>query len=67
MNKVETKHYQQLLGKRIVQIVESTDRQSFPGFVLNDGKVVWVQCDPEGNGPGFLAIDEPNDDPVGES
>jgi hypothetical protein len=67
MNKFEKKYYEQLLGRKIVQMcVSPSDDGDFPGFILDNGKTVWVQRDPEGNGPGFLAIEEPNDDPKGE-
>ena len=26
------------------------------GLTFSDGTLVWVLCDPEGNGPGFLEI-----------
>ena len=28
------------------------------GFAMNDGTRIWVLCDPEGNGPGFLSVEE---------
>lgn len=28
------------------------------GLVLDDEAIAWVDKDPEGNGPGFLALDE---------
>jgi len=59
MNAVMTQHYQRLLGRRIVQIVESTEWPAAPGFLLDDDTTVWIQQDPEGNGPGFLEIQEP--------
>ena len=57
MNSVMTAHYQRLLGRRIVQIVESTEHPPIPGFRLDDGTMVWIQCDPECNGPGYLQIE----------
>ena len=59
MNRVMTDYYRQLLGRKIVQIVESSEHPPTPGFLLDDGKTVWIQCDPEGNGPGFLQIEKP--------
>jgi hypothetical protein len=49
------KHYKRLLGRTIVQIAED-DEDDTAGFILDNGDVVWVMCDPEGNGPGFLDI-----------
>ena len=59
MNKVMSDYYQQLLGRKIVQIVESTEHPPTPGLRLDDGRIAWIQCDPEGNGPGFLQIEKP--------
>jgi len=53
-------HLKQLLGARILGIVisgDADDEYSCYGLRLNSGKVAWIQCDPEGNGPGFLAIE----------
>jgi len=61
MNKVMQDHYRQLLGHRIVQLAESTDQPPIPGLLLDDGTAVWIQCDPEGNGPGFLLIEKPTE------
>ena len=62
-------HLSQLIGRRIVQLAVSGGADEFDrcyGLILDDGKVpnmsnkclvAWIQCDPEGNGPGFLAIE----------
>jgi hypothetical protein len=44
-----------LVGKKITGVVLSSDGES-AGFSLNDGSVVWVDRDPEGNGPGWLSV-----------
>lgn len=46
-----------LVGRRIRHAVRGPDG-SF-GFTLDDGTLVWVDCDAEGNGPGWLAIEKP--------
>lgn len=52
-----TKKMKQLVGRRIVGLIESSDDYPpIPGLKLDDGTLVWIQCDPEGNGPGFLEI-----------
>jgi len=50
--------YKQLIGKTIkgIAVSQNLDFQDI-GLEFMDGTVAWVQCDPEGNGPGFLAID----------
>lgn len=58
MNKFEKEHYAQLIGRKIVGLVETDDVPPVPGFTLDDGKTVFILCDPEGNGPGFLAIEK---------
>ena len=59
----------QLVGFKIVDTVITPDSDSY-GFVVEradeiethvlgpDRKVCWVDCDPEGNGPGWLQIEE---------
>lgn len=54
-----------LVGWQIVDTVVSEDSESW-GFVIQrdphgkpiQKKVCWVDCDPEGNGPGFIQIEE---------
>lgn len=52
-----------LMGGTILQrcTTGDDDYQDFVGFVVKcrDGKqrVCWIQCDTEGNGPGFLAVE----------
>jgi hypothetical protein len=33
--------------------------QVFYGLEFTDGSIAWIDCDPEGNGPGFLKIQRP--------
>ena len=49
-----------LVGGRIIDTVITPDSDSY-GFVVRKGdetKVCWVDCDSEGNGPGWIAIQE---------
>lgn len=50
------KKYSKLIGKQVVQVAKSDDEEPFYGLVFDDGTVAWIQCDPEGNGPGFLQL-----------
>ena len=46
------------LGATLTDIV--TDGDGFVGLVVRSKEkvetVLWVQCDPEGNGPGWIAV-----------
>ena len=46
----------ELLGRTITEIVISDDKVSF-GFRVDSDLLCWVDCDPEGNGPGWLAME----------
>lgn len=46
-----------LVGQKITGVVQSQDKTSV-GFKLANGTVAWVDCDPEGNGMGWLAIEK---------
>ena len=50
----------QLIGGKITDTVVTEDEESYGFVVEKDGakKVCWVDCDPEGNGPGFVSIEE---------
>ena len=54
-----------LVGGKITDTVMTKDNENY-GFVVEaeDGtkKVCWVDCDPEGNGPGFISIQEKTDE-----
>ena len=59
MNAHMVKHLSQLAGKKIVGLIEDKDTSDIGevvGFELNDGTLVWIMRDPEGNGPGHLDI-----------
>ena len=48
-----------LVGSKITGAATTADGESF-GLVIKKGKtttVVWVLCDPEGNGSGWLDIE----------
>jgi len=52
---------QEIIGTRIVNAVVSNDKESWGfrvAFPNGKFKIVWVSCDPEGNGPGFLDIEK---------
>ena len=67
------KELRKLIGFKIVDTVITEDKDSY-GFVVEradeieahvlgrDRKVCWVDCDPEGNGPGWLQIEEHPDE-----
>jgi hypothetical protein len=57
----EIQNANQLLNGVIEAVITTTPDDSMPGFGLqvSRGKQlfnVWVDCDPEGNGPGHLNI-----------
>ena len=60
-----------LVGFKIVDTVISDDNESY-GFIVQSPtvrghtkkKVCWVDCDPEGNGPGWLQIEEMVNEPA---
>lgn len=54
------KHLSPLLGRKITGLIEDNSDKTtdpFPGFRLDNGTLVFVSCDPEGNGPGHLMIE----------
>ena len=56
----EVRQAQRLIGASVVAVCNTADFSSF-GLKLRLGSktvVVWVDCDPEGNGPGHLNIEE---------
>ena len=50
------KHLSQLVGKKIVGLIK--DGGGTYGFKTDAGQLVWIMCDPEGNGPGHLDIQD---------
>ena len=60
-HEAECRSLQSLIGGSIEGIIEDTASDyPFHGLlVINKGRRfhVWVQCDPEGNGPGHLNIE----------
>ena len=49
-----------LIGFKVVTVLRTNNGESF-GLKLKKGKEtlsVWVDCDPEGNGPGHLHIED---------
>jgi|TARA_R110000824_G_C14804279_1_gene634770 hypothetical protein len=55
-------HYSQLIGWTVKGLAvdnNDPDEQEFMGLIMERGskqKIAWVLMDPEGNGPGFLDI-----------
>ena len=59
------KHLKPLLDRKIVGLIEDPGDPNNPfdtgptyGFQLDNGTLVWVLCDPGGNGPGHLEIEK---------
>ncbi len=51
----EERYYGQLVGKTIKAVrFVGEGQDAIPTLQLSDGRDVYVQADPEGNGPGFL-------------
>lgn len=46
----------EMLGRTIIEAVMSSNEESY-GFKLDNDLVVWVDCDAEGNGPGWLSME----------
>jgi hypothetical protein len=56
----ELEQAKRLVGFTVAGVCHTQDGESF-GLTLRRGQermTVWVDCDPEGNGPGHLAIEE---------
>lgn len=51
-------HYSQLVGHKVVNVVRDVGDNETYGLLFSNGATAWVMCDPEGNGPGFLDIQE---------
>ena len=63
--KYAVKRLEKLVGWQIVGTVSTPDDTSYGFVVQRDShgtaiqkKVCWVDCDPEGNGPGWIQIEE---------
>lgn len=58
-------HYNQLKGLTVVDVVQDGNKGNDQcwGLQMSNGKIAWIMCDPEGNGPGFLSIEEDVDTP----
>lgn len=46
-----------LVGARIEGLAYDPGSECY-GLRLDNGKIAWIQCDPEGNGAGFLSIEK---------
>lgn len=57
-NDYTIKHLKQLVGKKVTGVCVDQDGEMY-GLVFTGGVVAWIMCDPEGNGPGHLDIDNP--------
>jgi hypothetical protein len=56
----EVRYYSALVGKTVKAVVESrSSGQVCFGLEFTDGTIAWIDCDAEGNGPGFLKIQRP--------
>ena len=66
MNKQVEQHYQQIVGATITGLAVDDTNNDFGDDIwalkltTKDGRaaMAWIMADPEGNGPGFLAIDD---------
>ena len=64
MNDYYKRHYGQLVGKTITNIIEDTTNHLYgfecvdkvQGISVGTPTVVWILCDEEGNGAGHLDI-----------
>lgn len=61
----EDKELSKLVGCEVTHLVETPEGEDehFYGLRFFNPKtkkvyIAWIQCDPEGNGPGFLNIDD---------
>ena len=54
----EIRFYQQFVGKTVTKIefTPTADVGFLPTLVFTDGTFAFVECDAEGNGPGFLRL-----------
>lgn len=60
MLRIEPELQKNLKGK-VVKGVVSVDAggdEKFPGIAFTDGSLLTIQCDPEGNGPGFMVLEK---------
>ena len=57
MEDAYVKHYGQLVGKTVTKIAKEAHGE-FYGLLFNDGTIAWISRDEEGNGPGFLDIQQ---------
>ena len=58
--RAEVRQAQQLVGAVVESVCHTQDFSSFGLRLQGNGKTVvaWVDCDPEGNGPGHLNLEE---------
>ncbi len=65
------KEYSQLVGAKVTAVVRDAgkdgDMDECFGLQFSNGKIAWIMCDPEGNGPGFLDIQDDLDAPSAKS
>jgi hypothetical protein len=57
------KYLSQLKNKKVVGLAldtlsEAEFGEPVYGLQFDDGTIAWILCDPEGNGPGHLAIEK---------
>lgn len=56
-----------LRGKVVAGVVgvDNGEGDPWPGIRFTDGSVLVIQCDPEGNGPGFACLYDVDGNDVG--
>jgi hypothetical protein len=59
VNDIMKRHLKPLIGRKITRLFEAEDGGDDYGFELDNGTLVWVLQDAEGNGPGFLDLQPP--------
>jgi hypothetical protein len=57
------KEYLKLKGKTVKRVVNDggAGHDRCYGLQFADGTIAWIMSDPEGNGPGFLSLQAPQD------
>lgn len=56
-----------IIGRKVTAVIyaEVGDGEKWPALRFDDGSILLVSCDPEGNGPGFMTLVDEDDNDVG--
>lgn len=52
-------------GKTVAAVLPVSEDEEFPGLLFTDGTALIVQSDAEGNGPGFMVLQNKNGNEIG--